>query len=216
MGAKRAAQAAAALCAAFWVLITIGGTANPGYRQYEEYVSGLAASGAEQPIWGIAALLCLAGTVLVVAPALRTWDPLVARATAVGGGGLILVAAARMGCPPGARFCQRGETDPLADLLHAGAVLFVAAALLFALFAAVLHVRRGAGGRARALAAGSGATVALAVVGYPLLTLTGLQQRFLILALQGAILAAAAAAHGEGKRIARVRAKEVARTAAPH
>lgn len=210
MGARRAAQAAALLAAGFWVLVTIGGTANPGYRQYEEYVSSLAAHGAQQPWWGIAAMLCLAGSLLIVGPALAPWDRLVSRAVLAGGSALLLATGLRMGCPPRARFCTRSDTDWFTDLLHASAVLVAAAALLFGLFAAAIHLWRGSPRVRDAVPAALGAAVVLAVVGYPLLTLTGLQQRLVILLVQVAIVAAAAAAAGEARRVERQRARAAA------
>ncbi len=203
---------AAVLALAFWVLITIGGTANPGYLQYEQYVSALAARGAADPWWGIAAMACLTGSLLVVGPALRGWNPFVAWSVTGAGAGMLVATAVPIGCPPGERFCTTPGGAWPADIMHAAAVLVTAAALFFALCAGLIQLWRGSWRQRDSLIAAFAAATALAVTGYPLLTVTGLQQRLMILLVQLGLIAAAAAARGEEKRRERVLARQAAQS----
>jgi len=205
----------AVLTVSFWVLITIGGTANPGYLQYEQYVSSLASSGVAQPWWGRAAMACLAASLLIVGPAVRRWNPLVGWPVALAGAGLIVATAVSVSCPHGEPFCRpldaagagaEAGAVVVGNAIHAAAVLATAAWWLFAAIAAALHLRRGTPPQAGlprrrdATAAGIGAATALVLLGYPLLTVSGLQQRLLVVVVQTGLIAAAAAAHGDEQR----------------
>jgi hypothetical protein len=204
----------AVLTAAFWVLITVGGAANHGYLQYEQYVSSLASSGVAQPWWGRAAMACLATSLLIVGPTVRRWNPQVGWPVALAGAGLVVATAFPVSCPPGEPFCRLSEAVGLANAVHGAAVLAAAACLLFAAIAAGVHLWRGAPRRQDAVAAGVGAATALTLIGYPLLTVSGLQQRVLLVAVQAGLIAAAAAAHGEERRLDRQAARSALE--APH
>jgi hypothetical protein len=123
---------ALALLVAFWVLITIGGAANTGYKQYDQFVSSLASRGAQVPAWGIAAICCVAAAHLLLVPQLRRRDPIVGACILVAGLALLAVAGFRVQCPS-AIYCVRSESADALDVIHVVAVLTYSAAMVVAM-----------------------------------------------------------------------------------
>lgn len=117
---------------AFWVLITIGGAANDGYAQYDQFVSSLASRGAQTPAWGIAAIVCVAGAHLVLVPQFRRRDSIVGICVLIAGLSLLAVAAFRVQCPDAAYCVQSDPADGI-DAVHLGAVLTYTAAMVVAM-----------------------------------------------------------------------------------
>lgn len=203
----------AAACVAVvmtWVLVSIGGAANPGYKQYEQYLSALSAEGTQSAGWGRAALLVAAAGIVVLVPVLARWSRPVATWTAAAALGCGAVAAAPMACPAGTRFCHAVAVgSALQASMHATAVIVFAAATAGAIATGMAQALR----RGTAPSVAVGAAVATVVVlGSPaLLMLSGLPQRWLLLAAQLALVALAQFAVVEGHRVDRRRAAERAR-----
>jgi hypothetical protein len=125
-------RSAEGLLVAFWVLITVGGAANGGYQQFDQFVSSLASRGAQVPGWGIAAIGCVAAAHLLLVPQLRRRDPAVGACVLIAGVALLAVAAFRVQCPDEA-YCVRTAPADGIDAVHLGAVLTYSAAMVVAM-----------------------------------------------------------------------------------
>lgn len=199
--------AAVACQAGVWVLVTIGGVANTGFRQYEQYLSTLAARGAMAPGWGLAALLLLSVGLFLLVPVLLAWHRFVAVAVLVAAISSVFFASMQVPCPPRARFCTETAVGAF-EVPHAGAVVVFSAALLTAVLAGAVQVWRGGERQPRLWPA---AVVSVFVVGLAsgwLITLTGLPQRMFLMFGQIAILVVASAAHNELGRRERLALKQ--------
>jgi hypothetical protein len=188
------------LITGFWALVTVGGAAVPGYRQYDDYISTLAARGISTPAFGVVAVLCAAGAHLIAAMILSRVDRIVAATLAAASAALTVAAMARVSCPPD--LCPQaaaGAGDPV-DLLHESAVAGYAVALVAAMLRTGLVLLRR--GTARTLGAAS-AAAALSFVVVLILTAgptTGLSQRFWALGGQVWLVLVAAAATSDAWR----------------
>ena len=119
--AKLAAILVLAGVACFWGAILIAAALEPGYRQRRDYVSVLAAHGAEHP--GIAIFAIVAAAAAMVFAAILVWQ--VSRAgglaIALAGIGFVIVAFTRLDCPNGAAACGLGgrfEISGSAEIGH--------------------------------------------------------------------------------------------------
>ena len=107
--------------ACFWGAILVAAALEPGYRQRRDYVSVLAAHGAEHA--GIAIFAIVAAAAAMVFTALLVWQ--VSRAAglaiALAGIGFVIVAFTRLDCPNGAAACGLGgrfEISGSAEIGH--------------------------------------------------------------------------------------------------
>ena len=92
----------------FWIAILVAAALEPGYRQRRDYVSVLAARGAEHP--GLAILAIVAAAVSMLLAGLLLWQVsrLASLAIGLAGLGFVVVAFTRLDCPNGAAACGLG------------------------------------------------------------------------------------------------------------
>ena len=203
--------ASAVAVVAVWVLVSIGGAVNPGFKQYEQYLSALSADGTTTPGWGRAALLVAALGLLLVVPVLLRWCRITAGWVALAAAGVALIAAVPMICPAGTRFCRAAASaPPERATLHAVAVILFAASVVAAIATGAARVR-GSNWAGRALIGGMSA-VAVVAASPGLLVVSGLPQRWLLLAGQLAVVALAHLAVVERERVLRLLTTQEART----
>lgn len=129
------------LLGAFWGLITLGGAANDGYKQYDQFVSSLASRGAMVPWFGLAALLCVASAHLLLVPQLRRTDAWVGGAVFMAGLSLLVVAAFRVQCPGGDYCVASAEPDAIESAHVIGVLAYTAAMVVAMVRAGVLALR---------------------------------------------------------------------------
>lgn len=162
--------AVVAAVAAFWLLVFVAGSLNPGYAPSRDYVSALASRGARSAWLGVTALVVLPMAHLGVAAILRRRAPVVA-------GGLVacvlaglVVASMRISCPRGAAGCSVGGQLRRTDWLDAthGRVVAVYGVVMVAVLVTITVTRWS---RARGVAAAS--AVLAPVSGLLLLMSTG-------------------------------------------
>src|SRR5437773_1592285 len=91
--------------AVFWCLVLLAGAGNPGYSQTRDYVSTLAARGADRGWLGVVAICAAAVAMLATAFLLRSLSRAAALLTGVAGAGFIVVAFTRLQCANGAAGC---------------------------------------------------------------------------------------------------------------
>jgi len=153
-----------AAVAAFWALVLVVGSSNPGYSQTRDYVSTLAARGADYGWLGVLAICAAALAILATAVLLRALSRLAAVLTGLAGIGFLVVAFTRLGCPNGPAGCGLGgrfDVSGFREITHSAATTSSAALLVAAmtLSGVVLHRR----GDARLGIASLAAAVATAV-----------------------------------------------------
>lgn len=190
-----------------WVLVSIGGVVNTGFKQYEQYLSTLAARGAIAPEWGLAALLVMSVGLFLLVPLLFAWRRFVGVCVFVAATSSVFFAAMQVPCPPRARFCLDASPGGL-EAPHAAAVVVFSAAVLIAVLAGLIQVWHGGLQRPPLWPAAIVGIVVVALVSPWLITLTGLPQRLALVVAQLATLGVAAAAHGELGRRERLALKE--------
>lgn len=181
---------ALSLLVAFWLLITVGGATNVGYRQYDEFVSSLAARGALSPQYGLAALACVAGAHLLLVPQLRRRDVWVGTAVLIAGLALVAVAVFRVQCPGGA-FCLRADAPDVIEGAHVAGVLVYSAAMVAAMLRVGVLALRSARTRFLGYASLGSAGVFLLALLLTAGPAPGLSQRFWALAGQVWLVVAA-------------------------
>ena len=210
-----AVRTSAALIGLVWILVSVGGAANPGFKQYEQYLSALSADGTASPSWGRAALVVTGIGFALLVPGLAAWRPLLGVLTAVAGGAAVAMTVWPMACPVGARFCT--STDPTAgteiDLAHTSAVLVFATAVVAMLLAGSIQVIAGPA-RRPVLWPAIPVAVLTMIVGAPwLLEVSGLPQRLLLLSAQVVLVALGTVGAAELHRRHRVLLKAWSATA---
>lgn len=108
---RRSASAAALVLvglAIFWGAMIVVAALNPGYSHGRDYVSTLAARGAEHGWLGVVAI-AFAGVAIALSSLLvRRFSRLAAVALAIAGGGFLVVAFTRLECASGAAGCGLG------------------------------------------------------------------------------------------------------------
>ena len=92
----------------FWCAILVAAALEPGYRQRRDYVSVLAAHGAEHPGLAILAIVAAAGAMLFASLLLWQVSRMAGLALALAGVGFVVVAFTRLDCPNGAAACGLG------------------------------------------------------------------------------------------------------------
>ena len=139
---------------AFWALVLVAGSVNPGYAPTRDYISALASRGADHAWLGVAALVVLPLAHLGVAAILRRRAPVVAAGLAAAVVAGLVAASMRISCPGGAARCsvagQVRRTDWL-DVVHGKAVATYGVVMVAVLVAMAVTAWR----RARALAVAS-------------------------------------------------------------
>src|SRR5262245_16293206 len=94
--------------ACFWCAILVAAALEPGYRQRRDYVSVLAARGAEHPELAILAIIAAAAAMLFASLLLSRLSRVAGLAVGLAGVGFVVVAFTRLDCPNGAAACGLG------------------------------------------------------------------------------------------------------------
>lgn len=203
-----AVRTAAVSVAVVWILVSIGGAENPGFKQYEQYLSALAATGTHDPSWGRAALIVSGVAIWVLVPVMARWRPFLGATSLLAGGAAIAMALWPMHCPTGARFCTATTTGvPSLDMAHTAAVLVFATAVISTLIAGLRQITAGTGRTPALWPALPIAVATVALTAPSLLAVTGLLQRLLLLVAQVLLVLLAAVAAAELQRRHRLAAK---------
>jgi hypothetical protein len=134
--------------AVFWGALLVAAAVNPAYSHRRDYVSPLAAHGAEHGWLGVLAIAAAGGAMLPAGVLIRPFSRVAAAAIALAGIGFLIVAFTRLDCPNGAARCGLGGRFAISganDITHGTAAtlattLLIAAIVLTGL--ALLRVRR--------------------------------------------------------------------------
>jgi Protein of unknown function (DUF998) len=141
------ALAVVAGVAVFWGAILVAAAAEPGYSNRRDYVSVLAARGAQEAGLAILAIVAAAGAMVFAALLLRRYSKVAALLVALAGGGFVVAAFTRLECPNGAAGCGLGGRFEVSGSTEVGhwTATTVASVLLIAGIAltGVALVRRG-------------------------------------------------------------------------
>lgn len=183
-----------------WLLVSVGGAANPGFKQYEQYLSALGAEGTQSPLWGRAALLTTGVAIAVLIPTLGRWRALLGVCAAGAAAAAAGMATLPMTCPVGARFCVERDAPVGIDQGHTVAVLVFVWAVVSLLLAAARQLIAGAAARPTLWPAPVLALAVTAAGAPALLGVSGLLQRLLLLAAQVLIVCVGAVAAREHQR----------------
>jgi Protein of unknown function (DUF998) len=92
----------------FWGAILAAAAVEPDYSNRRDYVSTLAAHGAEQAGLAILAIVAAAGAMVLAAWLLRPYSKAAALLMALAGAGFVVAAFTRLECPNGAAGCGLG------------------------------------------------------------------------------------------------------------
>jgi hypothetical membrane protein len=185
--------------ACFWCAILVAAALEPGYTHRRDYVSTLAARGAEYGELAVFAIVAAAVAMLFASLLVRELSPLAAVAVALAGVGFVVAAFIRLECANGAAGCGLGGRFEISGSTEVGhwTATTVSSILLLAGIAltGVALIRRGrrVAGAASLAAAAVTAGAFLATGGEN----PGVSQRIGIVAATGwlAVLAAATLAH---------------------
>lgn len=155
----------------FWGAMLVAAATNPGYSHRRDYVSTLAAHGAEHAWLGMLAIAAAAAAIGVGALLLRPFSRAATVAAAGSGIGLLVVACTRLDCPKGAARCGLGgrfEVSGFAEVTHSLALAISAVLLIGAIAStgiALLRLRRTKAATATFAAAAATAVAFLATGG---------------------------------------------------
>jgi hypothetical protein len=94
--------------AVFWGAIIVAAAVNPAYSHRRDYVSTLAARGAEHGWLGVVAIAAAGAAMLAAGALIRPLSRAAAAAIALAGVGFIVASFARLDCPNGAAGCGLG------------------------------------------------------------------------------------------------------------
>jgi hypothetical membrane protein len=151
--------------AVFWCLVLVVGAANPGYSQTRDYVSTLAARGADYGWLGVTAICAAALAILSTAVLLRALSRVAAVLTGVAGIGFLVVAFTRLGCPDGPAGCGLGgrfDVSGFREITHSAATTLSASLLVAAMAWSGIELHRRGNGRAGMASLSAAAATALA------------------------------------------------------
>ena len=156
--------------AAFWGLILLVGTANPGYSQTRDYVSTLAARGADYGWLGVLAICAAAVAMLATALLLRPASGVAALLAGLAGVGFFVVAFTRLDCPEGPAGCGLGgrfDVSGFREITHTTATSVSAGFLIAAMAWSGAKLMRSGRARAggRSVGAAAATTVAFLAMG---------------------------------------------------
>jgi Protein of unknown function (DUF998) len=107
-GLTSVAAAVVAGIAVFWVAILAAAAAEPGYSHRRDYVSTLAARGAEQAGLAILAIVAAAVAMVFAAWLVLSWSKAAALLVGAAGVGFVIAAFTRLECANGAAGCGLG------------------------------------------------------------------------------------------------------------
>jgi hypothetical membrane protein len=107
-GALPAALLVLAGLALFWGALLVAAAANPAYSHRRDYVSTLAAHGAERSWLGVIAIAAAGAAMLPAAFLVQRLSRLAGLAIAIAGLGFLVVSVTRLDCPNGAAGCGLG------------------------------------------------------------------------------------------------------------
>jgi len=150
--------------AVFWCLVLLVGAANPGYSLTRDYVSTLAARGADYGWLGVLAICAAALAMIATATLLRALSRLAAVLTGLAGIGFLVVAFTRLSCPNGPAGCGLGgrfDVSGFREITHSAATTLSAVLLVAAMAWSGVELHRS--GSTRAGVATLGAATATAV-----------------------------------------------------
>lgn len=133
----------------FWLLAVAGAARAPGYSPGADYLSALAAIGAQEPWWGLAMFACGAVALVGGAAVLRGSVPVAATLMTASAISVAVAAIARVECPLGAAGCNAGPT--VLEPTTSGQVHALAVAAYQVFFSAALLAVAWAGWRQRRL-----------------------------------------------------------------
>jgi hypothetical protein len=94
--------------ALFWGALLVAAAVNPAYSHRRDYVSPLAAHGAEHGWLGVLAIAAAGGAMLPAGILIRPFSRVAASAIALAGVGFLVVSFTRLDCPNGAARCGLG------------------------------------------------------------------------------------------------------------
>lgn len=145
--------------AGFWLAVVVAAELNPGYAQRRDYVSALAARGAEHSWLGMAAIAAVGGGMVAAALLVARVSRVAAAVVAAAGAGFVVVALVPLRCANGAARCGIGgrfDVSGAGEVTHwtattVSSILLIAGIALTGL--ALLRRRRTAAGVASLLAA---------------------------------------------------------------
>jgi Protein of unknown function (DUF998) len=107
--------------ACFWSAILVAAALEPGYTHRRDYVSTLAAHGAEHAVLAIFAIVAAAAAMLFASRLVRRVSRPAGVAIALAGLGVIVAAFTRLDCPDGAAACGLGgrfEVSGSTEIAH--------------------------------------------------------------------------------------------------
>jgi Protein of unknown function (DUF998) len=124
--------------ALFWGALIVAAAVNPAYSHRRDYVSTLAAHGAEHGWLGVVAIAAAGAAMLAAGALIRPFSRAAALAVALGGVGFIVASFARLECANGAAGCGLGGRFAISgstEITHwtastLGATLFIAGVAL--------------------------------------------------------------------------------------
>jgi hypothetical membrane protein len=131
--------------AVFWCLVLLVGAANPGYSQTRDYVSTLAARGADYGWAGVLAICAAALAMIVTATLLRALSRLATVLTGLAGIGFLVVAFTRLSCPNGPGGCGLGgrlDVSGFREITHSAAITASAVLLVAAMACSGVELHR--------------------------------------------------------------------------
>jgi hypothetical membrane protein len=150
--------------AVFWCLVLLVGAANPGYSQTRDYVSTLAARGADYGWLGVLAICAAALAITATAALVRALSRVAGVLTGISGIGFFVVAFTRLSCPDGPGGCGLGgrfDVSGFREITHSAATTVSAVLLVAAMAWSGLELHRR--GKTRLGVASLGAATATAV-----------------------------------------------------
>jgi hypothetical membrane protein len=151
--------------AVLWCLVLLVGAANPGYSQTRDYVSTLAARGADYGWLGVLAICAAAIAIIATAALLRPLSRLAAVLTGIAGVGFLVVAFTRLSCPDGPAGCGLGgrfEVSGFREITHSAATTLSAVLLVAAMAWSGVELHRRGNPRAGVASVGAAAATAVA------------------------------------------------------
>jgi hypothetical membrane protein len=134
--------------ALFWGAILVAAAVNPAYSHRRDYVSVLAAHGAEHGWLGVIAIAAAGGAMLPAGLLIRPFSRAAASAIGLAGLGFLVASFTRLDCPNGAARCGLGGRFAISgstEITHwtaatLSSTLFIAGIALMGL--ALLRIRR--------------------------------------------------------------------------
>jgi hypothetical protein len=94
--------------AGFWLAVVVASAEEPGYSYRRDYVSTLAARGADYGWLGVVAIVAAGGAMIGAALLLRLLSRVAAVLVALAGASFVVAAFTRLDCPNGAAGCGLG------------------------------------------------------------------------------------------------------------